>query len=57
MNFRKREREASEVETGALADILFFLLMFFDDIYAGIAGCDPLVIAQSGFNQSYASGR
>jgi biopolymer transport protein ExbD len=29
MNFRKREREASEVETGALADILFFLLMFF----------------------------
>lgn len=28
MNFRKREREASEVETGALADILFFLLMF-----------------------------
>jgi biopolymer transport protein ExbD len=29
MNFRKRQREASEVETGALADILFFLLMFF----------------------------
>lgn len=29
MNFRKRAREASEVETGALADILFFLLMFF----------------------------
>ncbi|MDF0694566.1 ExbD/TolR family protein [Aquirufa ecclesiirivi] len=29
MNFRKRNREASEVETGALADILFFLLMFF----------------------------
>ncbi|MHA8066494.1 ExbD/TolR family protein [Aquirufa sp. ROCK2-A2] len=29
MNFRKRHREASEVETGALADILFFLLMFF----------------------------
>ena len=29
MNFRKREREASEAETGALADILFFLLMFF----------------------------
>ncbi|RVU26462.1 biopolymer transporter ExbD [Sandaracinomonas limnophila] len=29
MNFRKREREQSEVETGALADILFFLLMFF----------------------------
>ena len=29
MNFRKCEREASEVETGALADILFFLLMFF----------------------------
>ena len=29
MNFRKRNREGSEVETGALADILFFLLMFF----------------------------
>ncbi len=29
MNFRKRQREGSEVETGALADILFFLLMFF----------------------------
>lgn len=29
MNFRKRNREQSEVETGALADILFFLLMFF----------------------------
>jgi len=29
MNFRKRNRESSEVETGALADILFFLLMFF----------------------------
>ncbi|MEY4382493.1 MAG: hypothetical protein RI995_35 [Bacteroidota bacterium] len=29
MNFRKRPREQSEVETGALADILFFLLMFF----------------------------
>ena len=29
MNFRKWAREASEVETGALADILFFLLMFF----------------------------
>lgn len=29
MNFRKRHREGSEVETGALADILFFLLMFF----------------------------
>jgi biopolymer transport protein ExbD len=27
MNFRKRAREASEVETGALADILFFLLI------------------------------
>lgn len=29
MNFRKRPKEQSEVETGALADILFFLLMFF----------------------------
>ena len=29
MNIRKRTREQSEVETGALADILFFLLMFF----------------------------
>ncbi|MBP6386196.1 MAG: biopolymer transporter ExbD [Pseudarcicella sp.] len=29
MNFRKRLREQPEVETGALADILFFLLMFF----------------------------
>ncbi|MES2516788.1 MAG: biopolymer transporter ExbD [Bacteroidota bacterium] len=29
MNFRKRTREQSEVETGALADILFFLMMFF----------------------------
>ncbi len=29
MNFRKRIREQSEVETGALADILFFLMMFF----------------------------
>ena len=29
MKFRKRPREQSEVETGALADILFFLLMFF----------------------------
>jgi len=29
MNIRKRSREHSEVETGALADILFFLMMFF----------------------------
>ncbi len=29
MNIRKRTREQSEVETGALADILFFLMMFF----------------------------
>jgi biopolymer transport protein ExbD len=29
MNIRKRAREQSEVETGALADILFFLMMFF----------------------------
>jgi biopolymer transport protein ExbD len=29
MNIRKRIREQSEVETGALADILFFLMMFF----------------------------
>ena len=29
MNIRKRSREQSEVETGALADILFFLMMFF----------------------------
>jgi biopolymer transport protein ExbD len=29
MNIRKRHREQSEVETGALADILFFLMMFF----------------------------
>jgi len=29
MNIRKRAREESEVETGALADILFFLMMFF----------------------------
>lgn len=29
MNIRKRVREQSEVETGALADILFFLMMFF----------------------------
>jgi biopolymer transport protein ExbD len=29
MNIRKRTREHSEVETGALADILFFLMMFF----------------------------
>ncbi len=29
MNIRKRSREESEVETGALADILFFLMMFF----------------------------
>ena len=29
MNFRRRPREHSEVETGALSDILFFLLMFF----------------------------
>lgn len=29
MNIRKRSREDSEVETGALADILFFLMMFF----------------------------
>ena len=29
MNIRKRVREQSDVETGALADILFFLMMFF----------------------------
>ena len=29
MHIRKRTREQSEVETGALADILFFLMMFF----------------------------
>ncbi len=29
MNFRKRHKEQPEVETGALSDILFFLLMFF----------------------------
>jgi biopolymer transport protein ExbD len=29
MNIRKRTREVSEVETGALSDILFFLMMFF----------------------------
>ena len=29
MNIRKRTREQSVVETGALADFLFFLLMFF----------------------------
>jgi biopolymer transport protein ExbD len=29
MNIRKRMREESEVETGALSDILFFLMMFF----------------------------
>ena len=29
MNFRKRIVESSEVETGALSDILFFLMMFF----------------------------
>jgi biopolymer transport protein ExbD len=29
MNFRKRKREESEVESGALSDILFFLMLFF----------------------------
>lgn len=29
MKFRKRITEQSEVETGALSDILFFLMMFF----------------------------
>ena len=29
MNFRKKLHEPTEVETGALADILFFLMMFF----------------------------
>jgi biopolymer transport protein ExbD len=29
MNIRRRTREQTEVETGALSDILFFLMMFF----------------------------